>query len=109
MNKNSTNNFDIDQLETHRIFHLDQIKKRFVLDYRLRFLDLKYFKGNVPKEGVEKISQLEKEHQTVLDGFKVMAPSVLFRLKKQTIHYYLFHLAINTTILFTNGVMICLF
>ena len=81
MNKNSTNNFDIDQLETHRIFHLDQIKK-VCIDYRLRFLDLKYFKGNVPKEGVEKISQLEKEHQTVLDGFKVMAPSVLFRLKK---------------------------
>ena len=81
MNKNSTNNFDIDQLETHRIFHLDQIKK-VCIDYRLRFLDLKYFKGNVPKEGVEKISQLEKEHQTVMDGFKVMAPSVLFRLKK---------------------------
>jgi hypothetical protein len=48
----------------------------------LRFLDLKYFKGNVPKEGIEKISKMEKEHQTTLDGFKVMAPSVLFRLKK---------------------------
>ena len=79
--RQGTNNFDFDQLETHRIFHLDQIKQ-VCIDYRLRFLDLKYFKGNVPKEGIEKISKLEKEHQTNLEGFKVMAPSVLFRLKK---------------------------
>ena len=77
----SSNNFDFDQLETHRIFHLDQIKE-VCIDYRLRFLDLKYFKGNIPKEGIDKISQLEKEHQTSLEGFKIMAPSVLFRLKK---------------------------
>lgn len=77
----STNDFDFDQLESHRIFHLNQIKT-VCIDYRLRFLDLKYFKGNVPKEGIEKISKLEKEHQTTLDGFKVMAPSILFRLKK---------------------------
>jgi hypothetical protein len=77
----STNNFDFDQLESHRIFHINQIKS-VCIDYRLRFLDLKYFKGNVPKEGIEEISKMEKEHQTTLDGFKVMAPSVLFRLKK---------------------------
>jgi hypothetical protein len=77
----STNNFDFDQLDSHRIFHINQIKT-VCIDYRLRFLDLKYFKGNVPKEGIEKISEMEKEHQTTLDGFKVMAPSVLFRLKK---------------------------
>ena len=75
------NNFDFDQLESHKIFHLSQIRKVCV-DYRLRFLDLKYFKGNIPKEGIEKITQLEKEHQTSLEGFKIMAPSVLFRLKK---------------------------
>ena len=78
---NSVNDFDFDRLETHRIFHLNQIKKVCV-DYRLRFLDLKYFKGNIPAEGIEKITRLEKEHQTTLEGFKVMAPSVLFRLKK---------------------------
>ena len=44
---NSVNDFYFDRLETHRIFHLNQIKKVCV-DYRLRFLDLKYFKGNIP-------------------------------------------------------------
>ena len=77
----NTNNFDFDQLETQRIFHLNQIRK-VCIDYRLRFLDLKYFKGNIPKDGIEKITQLEKEHQTSLERFKIMAPSVLFRLKK---------------------------
>ena len=57
---NGVNNFDFDRLETHRIFHLNQIKK-VCIDYRLRFLDLKYFKGNIPNEGVEKIIQLEKD------------------------------------------------
>ena len=73
----SINNFDFDKLETQRIFHLNQIRK-VCIDYRLRFLDLKYFKGNIPKEGIDKITQLEKEHQTSLEGFKIMAPSVLF-------------------------------
>ena len=77
----SINNFDFDLLESHKIFHLDQIKE-VCIDYRLRFLDLKYFKGNVPKEAIAKISALEKNHDTALDNFKVMAPSVLFRLKK---------------------------
>ena len=77
----SINNFDFDLLESHKIFHLDQIRE-VCIDYRLRFLDLKYFKGNVPKEAIAKISALEKNHDTALDNFKVMAPSVLFRLKK---------------------------
>ena len=57
----SPNNFDFDKLESHKIFHLDQIKQ-VCINYRLRFLDLIYFKGNIPKEGVEKITQLEKKH-----------------------------------------------
>lgn len=79
---NSTNNcFDFDQLKTERIFHLDQIRK-VCINYRLRFLDIKYFKGNIPVEAIEKITLLEKKHQTDIEGFKIMAPSVLFRLKK---------------------------
>ena len=70
--KKGVNNFDFERLETNKIFHLNQIKS--FTDYRLRFLDLKYFKGNIPKEGIEKIIQLEKDHET-LEGFKIMAPS----------------------------------
>ena len=41
-----------------------------------------YFKGNIPPSAIEKICDLEKAHETALKGFKIMAPSVLFRLKK---------------------------
>lgn len=75
------NNFDIDKVDTNSIFHISQIKK-ICVTYRLRFLDTKYFKGTYPKEVVDKIQKLEKEHETVLDGFKIIAPSRLFTLDK---------------------------
>ena len=77
----SINCFDFDQLATNKIFHISQIKG-VCIDYRLRFLDVKYFKGNIPDMAFEKIKSLEKQHNTSLEGFKIMAPSVLFRLKK---------------------------
>ena len=77
----SVNCFDFDQLATNKIFHISQIKG-VCIDYRLRFLDVKYFKGNIPDMAFEKIKSLEKQHNTSLEGFKIMAPSVLFRLKK---------------------------
>ena len=77
----SINCFDFDQLATNKIFHISQIKE-VCIDYRLRFLDVKYFKGNIPDKAFEKIKSLEKQHNTSLEGFKIMAPSVLFRLKK---------------------------
>jgi len=43
---------------------------------------VKYFKGNIPDKAFEKIKSIEKQHNTSLEGFKIMAPSVLFRLKK---------------------------
>ena len=76
----STNAFDIDRLATERIYHLDTIRD-ICIDYRLRFLDLKYFKNDLPQEAFDKIAALETEHNTTLTGFKVKAPSKLFRLK----------------------------
>ena len=76
----STNAFDIEQLATDKIYHLDTIRD-ICIDYRLRFLDLKYFKNDLPQEAFDKIAALEMEHDTNLTGFKVMAPSKLFRLK----------------------------
>ncbi|GAA4271446.1 hypothetical protein U6A24_23000 [Aquimarina gracilis] len=75
-----TNTFDFDQLETHRIYHLDQIKK-ICIDYRLRFLDAKYFKGKLPSKALSSIKELEKKHKTELKGFKIIAPSKLFKLE----------------------------
>ncbi|WP_025739449.1 hypothetical protein [Aquimarina pacifica] len=74
------NTFDFDQLETHRIYHIDQIKK-ICIDYRLRFLDSKYFKGKLPYSAISEIKELEKKHQTELKGFKIIAPSKLFKLE----------------------------
>lgn len=73
------NEFDFDQLETERIFHVEQIKE-ICIDYRLRFLDLKYFKGKLPKSALSRIRTLEKSHNTTLSELKIMAPSKLFKL-----------------------------
>ncbi|UWX56413.1 hypothetical protein NYZ99_09565 [Maribacter litopenaei] len=74
------NSFDFDSLDSERIFHIDQIKK-VCIDYRLRFLDSKYFKGEIPSEAYSKIRELEKTHTTELKGFKIIAPSRLFKLE----------------------------
>lgn len=68
-------------METDRVFHLSQIKK-ICIDYRLRFLDTKFFKGDYPYEVMSKINKLESEHNIKLEGFKIVAPSKLFVLKK---------------------------
>ncbi|MCG9973199.1 hypothetical protein [Christiangramia crocea] len=74
------NKFNPEILETGRIFHLDQIY-RICVDYRLRFLDSKYFKGDIPYEALIKIKEIEKQHKTSLKGFKIVAPSRLFKLE----------------------------
>lgn len=74
------NNFNLDLLESERVFHIKHIEK-ICVDYRLRFLDSSYFKNKIPFEAFQKIKQLEEEHQTSLNGFKIMAPSKLFKLE----------------------------
>nr|WP_299068725.1 hypothetical protein [uncultured Allomuricauda sp.] len=80
--KNSphTNNFDFELLETKRIYHLDQIKE-ICINYRLRFLDSRYFKGKIPQSAISKIKKLEASHNIEIQGFKIMAPSKLFKLE----------------------------
>jgi hypothetical protein len=75
-----SNSFDFELLETKNIYHIDQIKA-ICIDYRLRFLDTKYFKGKLPYEAISKIKDLEKNHSIVLSGFKIVAPSKLFKLE----------------------------
>lgn len=80
--ENSTivNHFNINLLETDRIFHINQIQK-VCIDFRLRFLDSHLFQNGIPEEAITQISRLEKEHQTQLRGFKIVAPSKTFNLK----------------------------
>tara|TARA_A100001011_G_scaffold400865_1_gene520197 strand:- start:18327 stop:19007 length:681 start_codon:yes stop_codon:yes gene_type:complete len=77
----SLNDFNFDKLITEKIYHIRQIKK-VSIDYRLRFLDIKYFKNKLPEEANKEIDKLEHDHDTKLGNFKIMAPSILFRLKK---------------------------
>ena len=73
------NNFKIKLLDKNRIYHINQIKK-VCIDYRLRFLDIKYFKNKIPAEASNQIEILEKVHNNSISDFKIMAPSKLFRL-----------------------------
>lgn len=74
------NNFDLDLLESRNVYHISHIQK-ICIDYRLRFLDSSYFKNEIPFEAIQKIKNLEQEHETELKGFKIMAPSKLFKLE----------------------------
>ncbi|WP_422861401.1 hypothetical protein [Flagellimonas sp. W118] len=97
---NIVNTFDFNLLETSKIYHLNQIKQ-VCIDYRLRFLDSRYFKGEIPQTAIAKIKGLEKAHRQKLNGFKIMAPSKLFRLEAKddpllfvpigNDYYYLIH------------------
>ncbi len=98
--KTIKNNFNIDELDHLKIYHLEDIKN-ICIDYRLRFLDTKYFKGKLPAEAVSKIKQLENVHHTEIKGFKIIAPSKLFKLEDKddpllfapigNDYYYLIH------------------
>ena len=79
--KKITNHFDFDLLESNKIIHLNTIKKTCI-NYRLRFLDINFFKGDLPIEAIDKLKNLEDIHNTRIDKLKIMAPSIMFRLKK---------------------------
>jgi len=79
--KSSTkeNHLQLDLLKTDKIFHVDQIRQ-ICIDYRLRFLESSIFKNEIPEEAVTKIRMMEKEHNTSLEGFRIIAPSKAFHL-----------------------------
>jgi len=81
LNINSFNSFDFEKLDANKLYSINTIK-RVCIDYRLRFLDIKYFKNKLPNEVYQKINSLEKVHNTKVGEFKIMAPSALFRLEK---------------------------
>ena len=67
-------------LHTDKIFHIKDIKT-LCINYRLRFLDAHFFKGDFPEEAISKIRELEKIHRSKLTGFKIVAPSKLLKLE----------------------------
>lgn len=79
-NTNTVNLFQWDVLEKERIFHITDIEK-ICVEYRLRFLDSRYFKGAIPEEAISKIRFLENTHSIRLQNLKIMAPAKLLKLE----------------------------
>tara|TARA_B110001450_G_scaffold85041_1_gene80897 strand:+ start:330 stop:1037 length:708 start_codon:yes stop_codon:yes gene_type:complete len=79
-NDNSYNSLDFDKMDSKKIFHEKTIEK-ICVDYRLRFLETNYFKGEYPGDLNRIVLNIENEHNTTLKNFKIIAPSKLFKLR----------------------------
>ena len=79
-NNDNINQLKFDEMETKNIFHKDTIKK-ICVRYRLRFLDSNLYKGEYPKNITKIIGKIERNHNTTLSNFMIMAPSKLFKIK----------------------------
>ena len=72
--------YDISKLNSDKLFHVNQIRK-ICIDYRLRFLDVKLFKGKIPNEALKKLDQFKNNHPNLNFELRIMAPSKLFELE----------------------------
>lgn len=70
------------ELDPGRIYSLEQIKNLCV-NYRLRFLDTKYFKGEIPYEALSHVKSLQRHQEVEITGFKILAPAPMFNLQYQ--------------------------
>lgn len=70
---------NIDISKCGNVFPEDAIRT-ICVNYRLRFLDTKFFKGEYPYEALLKIRAFEKENSVQVREFKIMAPTKMFRL-----------------------------
>ncbi|NND61800.1 MAG: hypothetical protein HKN48_01265 [Flavobacteriaceae bacterium] len=76
----NVNEFNLDKVKGENIFHIEDIKK-LCIDYRLRFLNANFFKGDFPEEAISEIRNLESEHGISLQNFKIVAPAKLLKLE----------------------------
>ncbi len=72
--------FKQDKIDRSRIYSLDSIRE-LALDYRLRFLPSSLFISGIPEETITKVRALEKEHDTTVNSFFILAPAKSFKLK----------------------------
>lgn len=73
---------DLHKLDPERIYNLEQIKN-LCTRYRLRFLDSKYFKGEIPYEAIAKVKTIQREQNQEIDSFKMVAPAPMFNLENK--------------------------
>lgn len=81
-------NLEIEKLDEEygKVFHIDQIRE-IAIEYRLRFLRSKHFRGNLDVVAISKLNEFAKETNTNLDThtlgskFYILAPPEQFILK----------------------------
>lgn len=78
--ENEISNLTLGVLDPQLIFNISSIRN-ICIKYRLRFLDTKLFKGDIPYDALAKIKALEKEHKIEFNSFKIIAPASLFKLE----------------------------
>ncbi|MDP1802133.1 MAG: hypothetical protein Q8L81_12320 [Bacteroidota bacterium] len=102
--KHYNNSFEIvdeEDVDSNMIFKISEIKK-IALQYRLKFIDSKYFKDEIPYEAILKIKHINLCYRKDIKGFKILAPLEAFKedgVKKPAIlfaptnlgNYYIIH------------------
>jgi len=100
--KPGKSNINPELLEKNRIFSVDDIKS-ICIDYRLRFLDSKYFKmEELPYDAVIAVKNLEKHLGEEVKHLKIMGAAKFFKLEDRNkdpllfarideTNYYLIH------------------
>lgn len=77
--RNLQEDIEDEALSPNMVYELKEIKKVCV-DYRLRFLDAKLFKGDIPLEVLLNMRNIEEEMKVPFKAFKIVAPAELFKL-----------------------------
>ncbi|NND94354.1 MAG: hypothetical protein HKN45_05770 [Flavobacteriales bacterium] len=73
-----------DLIKDHRDHILSESSiKTICLRYRLRFLEEKYFKNEIPPTAKSRVTELEKKYSLSFDKLKLIAPSELFELEER--------------------------
>ncbi len=74
------NLLDSDQLDEDRIFEIAEIKS-ICLDFKLRFLPSKLFKGKIPAKAIANAKEAENLSGQKIEAFMMVAPASRFQLE----------------------------
>ncbi|MGB0167330.1 MAG: hypothetical protein ACPF8V_10810, partial [Luteibaculum sp.] len=71
---------DASNLEEDKLYQIQDIKQ-VAIKYRLRFLPIKLFKQDLPRNVFLKLKHLKEEHHFIEDSLYVLAPGKMFNLE----------------------------
>lgn len=74
---------NLSMLDQNKMFDLQSIEQ-LCTNFRLRFLDSKLFKGEIPAEAVREVKRIESASGLTFNRFKIIAPEERFNLADST-------------------------